>query len=915
MHYIALLNLLSAVVTLFIGSFVFHRNPKATFNRVFIALSLTVSFWAFTEFQFQISESLTSALFWNRMGFIWPVGIGIFFHFILLLTENSLVFHKRVLLPAIYIPAVAFSILAYTWDAQLARTPWGWEDIRVINFENFTWKSIAYLWAIFMAGLSTYISLSHYRHATTHQMRKMAKHVLIGVLFPVILGTGSEIILPFFIVHSPALTTASCLIMFSFFAYAIWRYDLFALNASTAAESIISTMSDALFLVNADHIIQTVNNAALHILGYERHELIGHPIAKVFASEDDDETTKRTNYYRTISTGVVNDVEVSLQTKSGNKIPVSLSWSETKGKESEIIGTTFIARDITDRIRLKRSLQEGREELENRVEEKTHELKISNNMLRAEIAERMLAEEKLAAEKEYLAVTLRSIGDGVITTDSNGNITLLNNVAEELTGWQLGSAYGKHLGVIFNVYDEETREKADETIGNLVTLSDSTYLGANLLLISKDGTERTISHSGAPIKDKNGQIIGFVLVFQDITDRKKLEEELFKTRKLESIAVLADGIAHDFNNILTGIMTNLFVARMQVQPDSEVFELLSETEKAAFRASSLTKQLLTFSTGSAPMKETHQLDSIIADSAGYCLSESDVDYNITIDETLHEVDVDRGLIDQALSHIIKNAEDASPTGGNITIVARNIEVSKAHSLPIKVGNYVLISITDEGPGIDDDILHKIFDPYFTTKSDANGLGLTTAYSIIRKHDGCIDVSTELNKGTTFTIYLPVSGQVKGESEEGEEEQETKTARKTMKGKGRVLLMDDDIYIRKSTGKLLSHLGYDTAVAVDGNEALQLYKDAKKNKRNFDVVILDLTVDEGMGGQEAMERLKEIDPGATVFISSGYTNHPLMSNFKSAGFYGAILKPYQIEELSETIRRAILERTEKAKSAR
>ncbi len=515
-----------------------------------------------------------------------------------------------------------------------------------------------------------------------------------------------------------------------------------------------------------------------------------------------------------------------------------------------------------------------------------------------DITERKQAEEALAAEKERLAVTLRSIGDGVITTDTEGTIVLINKVAERLTGWTEEEAIGQPLGEVFHIINEKTRqpcenpvEKVLESDGGIVGLTNQT------VLVTRDGTERILADSGAPIHDKDSKIVGVVLVFRDVTERRKMEAELLKASKLESIGVLAGGIAHDFNNILMAIMGNVSFARMKLDPEDEIFEPLTAAEKASLRAKDLTRQLLTFARGGTPVKRTASMAELIKDSADFALRGSNVRCEFSIPNDLWPVEVDEGQMSQVVNNLVINADQAMPKGGTIKIRAENATVGPEQALPLKGGQYVKVSFEDQGIGIPEEHLPKIFDPYFTTKQKGSGLGLATSFSIVRNHEGHITVESELGVGTTFYVYLPAS-QKELPTQKKEEE-------KLLVGRGRVLVMDDEEMVRSVAGRMLRHVGYQVDFARDGAEAIELYQEALECGQPFEVVLMDLTIPGGMGGKEAIKKLLEIDPGVKAIVSSGYSNDPIMSEFKRYGFRGVVAKPYEIVELSKTVDRVIM----------
>lgn len=516
-----------------------------------------------------------------------------------------------------------------------------------------------------------------------------------------------------------------------------------------------------------------------------------------------------------------------------------------------------------------------------------------------DITARKLAQEALAGETERLSVTLRSIGDGVVTTDTAGTVVLLNKVAEKLTGWRQEDAVGKHLDEVFTIINEKSRLKTDNPVKMVLTTGCIGELANHTVLVSRDGTERIIADSAAPIRDKESKIVGAVLVFRDISEKRKMEEELLKAQKLESIGILAGGIAHDFNNLLTAILGNISLAKMYVPEGDKIRQKLNEAEKASLRARDLTQQLLTFSRGGAPVKKTSSIPEIIKDSAAFSLCGSKVTCSFTIPADLWLVEVDEGQISQVINNIILNAEQAMPDGGLIEVACRNVQVAAEDNLPFPDGRYILVTISDQGEGIPEEALPRIFDPYFTTKEYGKGLGLSTVYSIIQHHDGHISVSTKTGKGTTFFIYLPASG---SSEELFSREEHIAAPCEATSVKGKVLVMDDEENIREVVAEMLDFIGYEATLSCNGEEAVSLYTQAMELHQPFTAVLMDLTIPGGMGGGEAMRILREINPEVKGIVSSGYSNDPIMSEYKTFGFHGIITKPYKLDELREVLER-------------
>ncbi|HEB69822.1 MAG TPA: PAS domain S-box protein [Desulfobulbus sp.] len=524
-------------------------------------------------------------------------------------------------------------------------------------------------------------------------------------------------------------------------------------------------------------------------------------------------------------------------------------------------------------------------------------------MVRMEIATdisaRKRAEAALLEEKERLSVTLRSIGDGVITTDIQGRILFLNKVAEELTGWPSGEARGRPSAEVFNIINEKTGRKCASPVQRVIQLGRIVGLANHTALIARDGSVRSIADSGAPIRDRDSEIIGVVLVFRDITNEKKMEEELLKVRKLESVGVLAGGIAHDFNNILSGILGNIELAGYRVaQEDSETLSLLREAEKATKRATKLTGQLLTFSKGGDPIREVADLPELITESADFVLRGSRIVCSYDFPEQLWRAEVDGGQISQVIQNIILNAKHAMPEGGTIAISCTNVHDAAMEALlSVDNGNYVRISLQDTGIGIPREILNKIFDPYFTTKQEGSGLGLAICHSIINKHDGHLLVDSVPGKGTTFTIYLPAVPEADDKVEDRPEKTSAVQA-------ARVMVMDDEEMLRALASSQLLILGHEPILVADGEQAINRYQELQDSGIPVDLVIMDLTIPGGMGGEEAVGKLLQLDAGARIIVASGYSNDPVIANYQEYGFCAAITKPFDLAELSRAIESAL-----------
>lgn len=517
---------------------------------------------------------------------------------------------------------------------------------------------------------------------------------------------------------------------------------------------------------------------------------------------------------------------------------------------------------------------------------------IATRSIFRDVTQRKLAEEALATEKEQLAVTLRSIGDGVITTDTAGRVVLMNKIAEELSGYTQDEARGELLDTVLRLLNRESGELSANPVEEVLRTGRNAVQTGHDVLVTRGGGRRIIASSGAPICNRDSSVAGVVLVFRDVTEQETLKANLLRAEKLESLGILAGGIAHDFNNMLTGIVGNISLAKMSEGNDGALRTILDQAEKAALRATSLTQQLLTFAKGGAPVKQTSSIAELLTDLSNFALSGSNVRCSTSIPKDLWPGNIDPGQISQVIHNLVINADQAMPEGGMIFIGAENAQVTGRDSLPLRAGSYIRIGIRDTGVGIPPQNLPRIFDPYFTTKKKGSGLGLATAYSIVIRHDGCITVESEPGKGTTFHVYLPASPQATAASPQQKGS--------PVSGCGRILVMDDEQMIRDVAGGLLGVLGYVPYFAEHGKEAIELYLSAREKGEPFDAVIMDLTIPGGMGGKEAIRHLLEIDPEVKALVSSGYSTDPVLSDYRNYGFSGVVLKPYVVTDLSKAL---------------
>jgi len=487
------------------------------------------------------------------------------------------------------------------------------------------------------------------------------------------------------------------------------------------------------------------------------------------------------------------------------------------------------------------------------------------------------SEQKFRSIFENAPLAMVHLDKHGVTTEFNENLCeILGTSKEKLTG--------------FNALENLKDDKMLSSLKKAFYGKKSYYEGDYLSITGNVLT--SIIANFSPVFSTDKKVNGVIGILEDITEKRKMEEQLIQAQKMESIGILAGGIAHDFNNILGIITGNVSFALSNLDKNDELFEVLSDIQDGSMQAQKLTYQLLTFAKGGVPIKKIIDINKLIKESVTFSTRGTKANCIYKLSKDLWTAEVDEGQINQVIGNLIINANQAMPDGGTITIKTENIIIKSQTSLPLPPGRYVTIIVEDKGIGIDKKHLSLIFDPYFTTKQKGNGLGLATTYSIIKKHDGHIEVYSELNKGTSFYIYLPASFKVIEETK--------KTTEHSHQGYGKILIMDDQEAILKMLGRMLNKMGYEAAFATDGAQAIKMYSKAYESKQAFDLVILDLTVPGGMGGNKTIIELLKIDPNVKAVVSSGYSNDPIMADYQKYGFCGVIPKPFTKKQLSQLL---------------
>ena len=504
-------------------------------------------------------------------------------------------------------------------------------------------------------------------------------------------------------------------------------------------------------------------------------------------------------------------------------------------------------------------------------------------------------EGRLKESEELYKFLYNNYPEIYLTLDSNSNIISVNEFGCLELGYSIEDLFGKPISTL--VYSPDS-EIISNSINKLLKNSSIENDLVEVRLLNKRN-ENLWTKIKIKSTFKNGEKI-LILVCEDISKLKLMEEKLINAQKLESLGVLAGGIAHDFNNMLTMIMSNVSLAKLKLEEKSEpknidsIIELLTQAEKNTFNTKQLTQQLLTFSKGGKPRKKlSSRLEKIVEDNSKIATRGTNANCSFNFSEGLWALEIDEGQIGQVINNLVINATEAMSNEGKIDINLQNIEINTDEVPELKSGKYIKISVKDEGAGIEEDNFTKVFEPYYSTKQGSNGLGLSVTYSIIKNHDGHIEVNSEIEKGTEFVIYLPSIGAI--HTPEDVDQQS-----KAVAGSGKILFMDDEEQIRNIADKILSKLGYDVTCVSEGKELLNVYDEHNDKNNNFDLVIMDLIVKNGLGGLETIKLLLEKHPNAKAIVSSGYSNESLMSEYQKYGFVECIMKPYTVKEFSSKI---------------
>lgn len=599
--------------------------------------------------------------------------------------------------------------------------------------------------------------------------------------------------------------------------------------------------------------IVSVNDYWLRVLGYTAAEVVGTPSTMYLTETSRKQATALLP--ELLANGMITNIEAQAVTKTGAIIDV-------------LVGSNLIYSADGHAVRLITTL--------------------------LDITERKRAEASLRMRESYLTAIIENQPGLIWLKDSEYRFLAVNCAFARSCGKESPEELiGK---TDFEVWPQELAQKYRRDDEELMRTGTSVKVEE---LIFDKGERRWFETFKTPIKNTSGEIIGTAGYANNITARKLEEEALHKVQKLESLGILAGGIAHDFNNLLSGIFGCINLA-MIMTTESTVSDMLGTSLGAIDRARALTRQLLTFAKGGSPVKKIENIAAFVEEVARFALSGARVSCECRIVPDLWQSEVDKNQIGQVIDNIIINAQQAMPDGGLITVVAENVVVTRqSPAASLNPGPYIKIVITDSGVGMSAETIPRIFDSFFSTKSEGNGLGLATCYSIIKQHNGTIEVESQPGAGSTFRLYLPALPRACPAA--------VPQVPELFSHSGTIIIMDDEELIRFAIVKILKTIGYSAIATKNGKEAITALQTERAAGRTVDAMILDLTIPGAMGGKDAIVEIRKIDADLAVYVASGYADDPVMARPQHYGFTDSICKPFTIKELADLLQRKRLAR--------
>jgi PAS domain S-box-containing protein len=871
MNQFALLSGVAFGAYLLLGGHAVLVDPRSRTNRMLGWMSACLALWALSIVFVSTAPNEAVARDWARVGALgWTLFPPFVLQFSWALTRGGRAMHPwaAVVAFAPFVGTLAYQHAFVLEDrARFVQTALGW----VPTYPDFLWGFFLFrLCYVAVLAVALVQILRWGRRSGLWRVRRQSQVIAWFGIAPFLVGSAAEALLrhafdpPFpAVVHLLALTFVAAV------AVSMARFRMMMLTSSSVATAVLEGTRDILILLDADGRVVDVNRRTLELGGVPRDELVGRPGTLLAA---DPAAADAFVDALLASPRGTHRAALSGRTAAGEEIPYQLTGTVIRDRYGDPLWMLVVGHD-----------------------ERT------SRRLSSETSQRQLAQARLAEEKELLRVTLRSIGEGVLTTDIDGRVLMMNPVAETLTGWPQAHAAGRPLSEVLSLLDERTRTPIRE-------LERATGEGlerdGGVLLRTRGGVEIPLAYSAAPMRDQADRRIGMVVVLRDISGLRRLEADLIRVGKMESLGVLSGGIAHDFNNLLTAILGYVQLARMGAPGPGPINERLSQAEQACLRAQGLTRQLLTFSQGGTPILRPVAVGPLVREVAALATGGSATRCEVHVAPGTPPALADDGQVHQVLHNLILNAVQAMSAAGSLRIDVDGVALPDPldeDGTRIPAGRWVRFRVSDRGPGIAPADLGRIFEPFFSTKPAGTGLGLATVYSIVRRHGGAVTVRNLPEGGCEFRVWLPAS------DEEVAPQAGPDTPPEGMH-RTRVLIMDDKPLVRDVLRQMLDAMGYVAVPAADGGEALRLHAEAVAQGRPFDVLFLDYAVPDGMGGADAIRAIRAVDADVPAVLCSGYASDDVLAGYRDHGFDAILTKPYRVEDVRAAVAEAIRARS-------
>lgn len=893
MSYYSYFSFFAAMVYFYLGLYAYGLDRRSALNRSFMAMSAALMVKSFFAVCIYNAADEKACLYWHTLAdFGWNLFPAATLSFFAVLTKTDFLLSKR-FVALVFAPWVIFSVKSYS-GALDGLVAFRRDHLGGFYAANLTSPNAIDLYFVVYSVICIYLLAAWMRRETSKRVRSQARVLMFFTVLTLAAGVATDIALPVAGFTSlPLMAHITVLIWFFGVRYSVSRYKLMTLTPALLSDEIISKIMDFVILTGPDGSVTFVNDRVCDLSGRSREELLGRPSGElVDAGRREGEA-----------------FDAALKTVSGEEIPVKITVSAIRDEWEDLKGFMICGRD--DR---------------------------PTRMLEREISLQKASERELLLSRQRYQMLADSLPQTVFEADLEGRLTYVNRSAYDFFKYD---AKDFEAGLyVFQMVHPDDLESARAAIVELVTRKrPSVSGGREYRMMRKDGTTfDAVIHSYLITRDNNpvalcGIIIDITelkrarerlekineeLEFKvrertaalaltneklknEIATREKIDAEALKATKIDSLGILAGGIAHDFNNFLMGVVGNLTLLKKRVEADEKAVEIIKRAEDVLFNAKKLTRQLLTFARENKPLTSPAIIGDMLKNAADFTLRGSGIECRFDFDRDLSCVEIDEGQMNQVFTNLIINAMQAmSGEGGTIEIGARNHSVADHPRTPLANGEYVKVWIKDDGVGISEEELPRIFDPYFTTKAVGSGLGLTSAFAIVRKHGGLITVESKKGEGTVFYIYLPVSMKRLAPAETDEMGPFEALS-------GRALLMDDELFIREAISDVLRSFGLEVDVCRDGAGAVEKHREALSEGRKYDVLVLDLTITGGMGGIDALEKIREAEPDAAAIATSGYYSGSVRDDYNRIGFRAFLAKPYKIEDLYKLVKKTLDEK--------